>query len=84
MIVVGEVDLCFIGEVKLLGSIVECCKVREFDEFDFMLYLLILVENFVFVYFLDDLVGYCKVELKKDRNSEKVKDLLKDGKYLFF
>lgn len=83
MTAVGEVDSRFIGEVKLSGSTAECCKVREPDEFDFMLHLPTLAENFVPVHSPDDPAGYCKVELKKDRNSEKVKDLLKDGKYLF-
>ena len=80
---VGELDSRFIGEVKLSGSTAESCKVGEPDEFDFMLYLPTLAENFVPVHSPDDPGGYCKVELKKDRNGEKVKDLLKDGKYLF-
>ena len=83
MTAVGEYDSRFTGEVKLSGSISESCKVGEPDEFDFMLYLPTLADNFVPVHSPDDPAGYCKVELKKDRNGEKVKDLLKDGKYLF-
>ena len=83
MTAVGELDSRFIGEVKLSGSTAECCKVEEPDEFDFMLYLPTLAEDFVPVHSPDDPAGYCKVELKKGRNGEKVKDLLKDGKYLF-
>lgn len=80
---VGEFDPRFIGEVKLSGSNAESCKVGEPDEFDFMLYLPTLAENFEPVHSPDDPAGYCKVELKKDRSGESVKDLLKDGKYLF-
>ena len=83
MTAVGEFDPRFIGEVKLSGSNAESCKVGEPDEFDFMLYLPTLAEDFLPVHSPDDPAGYCKVELKKDRSSEKVKDLLKDGKYLF-
>lgn len=83
MTAVGELDSRFTGEVKLSGSIAESCKVGEPDEFDFMLYLPTLAENFVPVHSPDDPAAYCKVELKKDRNGEKVNDLLKDGKYLF-
>lgn len=80
---VGEFDPRFIGEVELSGSNSESCKVGEPDEFDFMLYLPTLAENFEPVHSPDDPPGYYKVELKKNRNSENVKDLLKDGKYLF-
>ena len=80
---VGEFDPRFIGEVKLSGSMAESCKVGEPDEFDFMLYLPTLAENFEPVRSPADPPSYCKVQLKKDKSSESVKDLLKDGKYLF-
>lgn len=83
MTAVGKFDSRFIGEVKLSGSMAESCKVGEPDEFDFMLCLPTLAENFVPVHSPDDPAGYCKVELKTDRSGEKVRDLLKDGKYLF-
>ena len=83
MTAVGEFDPRFKGEVKLSGSNAESSKVGEPDEFDFMLNLPTLAEDFVPVRYPDDPAGYCKVELKKDRSSEKVKELLKDGKYLF-
>ena len=83
MRVVGELDPRFVSEVTLSGSNAESCKVGEPDEFDFMFYLPTLAENFAPSYSPDDTPGYCKVELKNDRGSENVKDLLKDGKYLF-
>lgn len=80
---VGEFDPRFVGEVQLSGSNAESCKVGEPDEFDFMLHLPALAENFEHVHSPDDTPGYCKVVLKKDMRSKSVKDLLKDGRYLF-
>ena len=80
---VGEADPRFACEVTLSGSNAESCKVGEPNEFDFMFYLPSLAENFAPSYTPDDTPGYCKVEFKKGKDSELVRDLLKDGKYLF-
>ena len=80
---VGEADPRFACEVTLSGSNAESCKVREPSEFDFMFYLPSLTENFAPSYTPDDKPGYCKVAFKKGKDSELVRDLLKDGKYLF-
>ena len=67
---VGEADPRFACEVTLSGSNAESCKVGEPNEFDFMFYLPSLAENF-------------GVAFKKGKDSELVRDLLKNDKYLF-